>query len=180
MSEKLTEEVSLLDKTLYLIRVDSVEKVIVEGKDEAKLVLDSLAQNECNKLQSEWVRVFRRDQTDGMKVSISTQSQGILINGFVKTTKRLDCIPVPCAFLVKGRHDTNKLPSVMFANIKSELTEKLKLRRQHISPIDEENPEPTIPPPPLNSPVSKMKVDNETSKLLEAIYERKLADFSNE
>ena len=178
MSEKLTEEVSLLDKTLYLIRIDNVEKVIVEGKDEAKLVLDSLAQDECNKLQTDWVRVFRRDQTDGMKVSISTQSQGILINGFVKTTKRLDCIPVRCAFLVKGRHDTTKLPNVMFSNIKAELAEKLKVRRKYVSPEEEDCYIP--PPPPLNSPVSKLNINKDTSKMIEAIYERKLVDFPPE
>ena len=176
MGEKLTEEVSLLGKTLYLIRIDNIEKVIVEGKDEARLVLDSIAQEECNKLQSEWVRVFRRDQSDGMKVSISTQSQGVFVNGFVRTTKRIDCIPVPCAYLVKGRHDTTHIG--INTSLKSELIEKLKSRRRFISPDDDECDNFT-PPPPMNSPVSKIKIDDNTSKLLEAIYSKKLGEFES-
>jgi len=172
MTNNLTEEVSLTDKVLYLVRMDNEEKVIVEGKEQAMLVLDSLAQDECVKLQNDWVRVFRRDQADGMKVSISTQTQGVLVNGFVRTTKRLDCIPVPCAYLIKGRHEFKK-DNYSDNNFKKELMQKVQMRRKFISGDDIDD----IPCTPPNSPTyKKLTVNPETTKLLEAIYQNKKID----
>ena len=140
---KLTPEVSVSDKALYLIRIDGEELAFVNSVEEAKLVIDSIAAAEVKRLDDEWVKVFRRDQTDGKKVTLATQALGRVVNGAVRTAMRIDCIVVPCAKLLRGRHERmpvapprpkNEIPLAPTPGLGMELLEVLRKRRESIEP----------------------------------------------
>jgi len=103
--KKLTPELLMSEEMLYLIRVDGVELAFVNSEHIAKLAIDSLAASEVNKLENDTTKVYRRDQKDGKKINISTQSVGVILNGKVTTVKRIDYIPIKRAVLLHGRHE---------------------------------------------------------------------------
>ena len=102
---KITPEVRMDDKVLYLIRVDGEEMAFTNSSKEALLIVDSLAAAEQKRLGNEWTKVFRQDLNEGQKVVISTQSLGYAINGGIYKAVTIDFIPVGHSYLVKGRHE---------------------------------------------------------------------------
>lgn len=102
---KLTPEVTVTNKSLFLVRIDGTESMFVTTEADAKLAVDSIAASEVAKLEDESTKVFRRDQDDGKSVSISTQVLGYMVNGRVTTVMKIDFIAVPCARVIHGRHE---------------------------------------------------------------------------
>lgn len=101
---KVTPEVQVGGQYLYLVRVDKEEMAFVESKEEAILVVDSLAASEQNRLKDDWTEVFRQDTKEGREVVISTKALGYLVNGSLTKAVTIDCIPVCRASLIKNRH----------------------------------------------------------------------------
>lgn len=187
---KLTPEVILTKKILYLIKINGEEKIIVNEEDEAKLVMDSIADKEVKRLENEWTKVFRRDQPDGLKISIATQNLGIAFNGFVCTNTRIECTKVPCAQLLKGRLERTVNTEKINSMITPELLSKLKERREKfVEDISDEfdyldkvrlfrrNSAPDEPITPIHSPVEKQVFPNfkypTTTEFMEAIYKQR-------
>jgi hypothetical protein len=101
---KLTPEVHMNSKVLYLVRVDKEEVCFCKTEKEAVLVIDSLAAAVQKELTDEYTKVYREDIRDGEKVILSTQTLGFLINGGIHQAKVFDYVPVSQALYVKGRH----------------------------------------------------------------------------
>jgi hypothetical protein len=102
---KITPEVRMDSKVLFLIRVDGEEMAFSDSSREALLIVDSTAAAEQKRLEKEWVKVFREDLNGGQKVIISTQTLGYVTNGGIINAATIDFIPVGHAYLVKGRHE---------------------------------------------------------------------------
>lgn len=100
---KITSEVRMDDRILYLVRVDKEEMAFVDTEREAQLVVDSIAAAESKRLENDWVQVFRQDLDGGRKVIISTQALGIILNGSITKVCTIDFIPVGRVVLTKGR-----------------------------------------------------------------------------
>jgi len=108
MSEKVTKitpEVRMDSKVLFLIRMDGEEMAFSDSSKEALLIVDSIAAAEQKRLEDEWTKVFRQDLNEGQKVIISTQSLGYVANGGIYKAVAIDFIPVGHSYLVKGRHE---------------------------------------------------------------------------
>jgi hypothetical protein len=105
---KITPEVRMDSKVLFLIRVDGEEMAFSDSSREALLIVDSTAAAEQKRLECEWVKVFREDINNGQKVIISTQTLGYLTNGCINKAAVIDFIPVGHAYLVKGRHELHQ------------------------------------------------------------------------
>lgn len=100
---KITPEVNMTEKLFYLIRIDGEEAAIVDTYDNVKLVIDSLAASEENRLKKEgYSDVFRQDLENGHKVIISTQGRWF---GAMHSKVQIDYKPVGEAILIKGRHE---------------------------------------------------------------------------
>ena len=102
---KITPEVRMDSKVLFLIRMDGEEMAFADSSKEALLIVDSIAAAEQKRLEDEWTKVFREDLNEGHKVVISTQTLGYAVNGGIYKAVTIDLIPVGHAFLVKGRHE---------------------------------------------------------------------------
>jgi hypothetical protein len=106
---KITPEVRMDSKILFLIRVDGEEMAFSDSSREALLIVDSTAAAEQKRLECEWVKVFREDLNGGQKVVISTQTLGYITNGGINNAATIDFIPVGHAYLIKGRHELHQI-----------------------------------------------------------------------
>ena len=102
---KITPEVRMDAKILFLIRMDGEEMAFADSSKDALLIVDSLAAAEQKRLEGDWTKVFRQDLNDGQKVIISTQALGYSYNGGINKAVTIDFISVGHAFLIKGRHE---------------------------------------------------------------------------
>ena len=105
---KITPEVSMDSRMLFLIRIDGEEWAFVNSEEEAKLVIDSFAASEINRLENDKTEVYRKDSMDGKKIVISEKTLGMIYNSSVRDIMEIDFRPVGHAVLTKGRHE---LPS---------------------------------------------------------------------
>nr|QBK85634.1 MAG: hypothetical protein LCMAC101_02290 [Marseillevirus LCMAC101] len=102
---KITPEVSMDSRVLFLIRIDGEEWAFVNSEEEAKLVIDSFAASEVNRLESDKTEVYRKDSKDGKKIVISEKTLGMIYNSSVHSIMEIDFRPVSHAVLTKGRHE---------------------------------------------------------------------------
>lgn len=116
---KITPEVSMDSRVLYLVRINGVEMTFVNSKEEAKLVVDSLAAELSREIENKHTEVYRKDSADGTKVIISKQDLGSVFNSAIYQVKEIDFLPVGHSILSCGRHE---LPSIVVtaANYDSE------------------------------------------------------------
>lgn len=145
---KITPEVVTVNNIRFLVRQDEQELVFVDTEQEAKLVVDSFANAEQNRLTTPSVRVLRRDHDDGKKVELRTQTLGYIVNGRVLRETVIDYIPIGQAQVVKGRHSlegvwpksvSDSEPSSPHAVLSPDVLEKLaKFRRTYDSEDDSE------------------------------------------
>jgi len=105
---KITPEVNMDSRILYLVRINKEEMAFVNSEEEAKLVVDSIAAEEIRRLENDTTEVYRKDSKDGRNVRISKKDIGTLYNSSVYFVMEIDCLPVGHAILTKGRHE---LPS---------------------------------------------------------------------
>ena len=142
---KITPEVRMDSKTLYLIRMDGEEMAFSDSSKEAHLIVDSVAAAEQIRLKDEWTKVYRQDLNGGQKVVISTQALGYAVNGGIYKAATIDYIPVGHAFLIKGRHELpqeeeeeEEIASVPVPDILQKLAEEQDIVEDEES--DEEEP----------------------------------------
>ncbi len=107
--DQITPEIKLSNSSIFLIRINREETTFVYSEDEAKLVIDSMAAHEQQRLEDDiWTKVYRRDVNDGKKAIISTQKLGYLSDGNVVDVVILDFVQVTGCTLIKGRHEKPK------------------------------------------------------------------------
>jgi hypothetical protein len=102
---KITPEVNMDSRVLYLIRINKEEVAFVNSEEEAKLVVDSVAAGMIGELENKSTEVYRKDAADGAKVVISKKDLGTLYNSSVYSVMEIDFLPVGHAVLTKGRHE---------------------------------------------------------------------------
>ena len=107
---KITPEVNMDSRVLYLIRINKEETAFVNSEEEAKLVIDSIAAEMVREIEDKYTKVFREDSSEGDKVAISKQDLGTLYNSSIYKVMDIDFLPVGHAVLTKGRHE---LPSAV-------------------------------------------------------------------
>lgn len=107
-STKITSEVELDDKILFLVRIDGKEACFVDDESQAKLAVDSFAAFEQRRLSTSDFKVFRRDLENGRISTISTQSIGYIMNGPITKFVTIDYIPVGHALIINGRLEYSK------------------------------------------------------------------------
>jgi hypothetical protein len=91
---KVTEEVVMTGDLTYLIRIDGEEMAVSTDFEEAKMIIDSLANAEMKRLRNDWTQVFRHNENDDKKVIVSSQALGYVVNGSVYPTTTIDIVTV--------------------------------------------------------------------------------------
>ena len=102
---KITPEVDMDSRILYLIRINKEEVAFVNSEQEAKLVIDSVAAETVRKLEDKDTEIYRKDSNDGENVVISQKDLGTLYNSSIYPVMEIDFLPVGHAVLTKGRHE---------------------------------------------------------------------------
>lgn len=119
-SHALTPEVVITTKSLFLIRVDKNELILVDTEQDAKLAIDSIAHCEIKRLETDKsIRTFRRDESSGKNIVICTQALGALIDGPIIETMKIDFIPVNRAQLLRGRHERERDMNILKKTIET-------------------------------------------------------------
>ncbi len=100
---KLTPEVEVDSTIFYLVRIDKEVVGYTESEECAKVILDSFAAREMERMTDEWTKVTREDLQDGKKIVLSTQQLGRVYHGSMLPTMVLDFIAAPHLNLLKER-----------------------------------------------------------------------------
>ena len=131
---KITPEVNMDSRILYLIRINKEEMAFVNSEEEAKLVVDSIAAEEIRRLENDTTEVYRKDSKDGRNVRISKKDLGALYNSSVYFVMEIDYLPVGHAILTKGRHElpspTPLPPTLPPAKVLMESLERIRAEAQ--------------------------------------------------
>jgi len=107
---KITPEVNMDSRILYLVRINKEETAFVNSEAEAKLVIDSIAAEMVREIEDEFTEVYRKDSKEGERVVISKKDLGTLYNSSIYKVMEIDFLPVGHAVLTRGRHE---LPSAV-------------------------------------------------------------------
>ena len=102
---KITPEVNMDSRVLYLIRINKEETAFVNSEEEAKLVIDSIAAEMVRELETKSTEIYRKDSNDGENIVISKKDLGTLYNSSIYPIMEIDFLPVGHAILTKGRHE---------------------------------------------------------------------------
>lgn len=101
----ITPEVSMDSQISYLIRIDGQEMAFAKTEEEARLIIDSIANAETKRMTDEVTEIFRNDSKDENRVVLSRKDLGVLYNSSVYKVMEVDYIPVGHALLTRSRHE---------------------------------------------------------------------------
>lgn len=102
---KVTDEVSMTDKILYLVRINGEECMIVDTHDCAKLVADSIACKEITLMKKKFPakKIYREDEEN--RITICSQSKSWFGGENVPKVKCVvDTIAIGCGTLTKNKY----------------------------------------------------------------------------
>jgi len=91
-SLKLTNDIVLQDKKVFVIRIDKEAAFFIKNEEDAKTIMDSISEHEKRRLEDEWTKVYKK--TEGEKIILSTQKLGRVYNGYIIPVMTIDYIPI--------------------------------------------------------------------------------------
>jgi len=108
----ITPEVMMNDDILYLIKVDGEEHSFTKSKEEAKLIIDSLAQSYIKEYKKEYSdrKIYREEEEDCIRVL--TQSSNVFYTNAPKVRVIINFIPVGFSFLTRNRFELIKSENI--------------------------------------------------------------------
>jgi hypothetical protein len=112
-SYKVTNELMLNERIVYLLRINKEEMMIVLTEPDAKLAIDSLAVSEENRLKKVYPnrRVFREE--DERCIKVFTQTRGAIYDGSPNMKSEIDYIPIGCGVVVGNRFPIARIPDIL-------------------------------------------------------------------
>ena len=107
----ITPEVQTDGTFMYLVRVNGEEMAFIEG-DETKAILavDSVAAYEQRRIGGDMIKTYREDLNGGVKVVISKQELGRIMNGGIYVDTVVDMVRIPRVNLSRGRLSITTIP----------------------------------------------------------------------
>lgn len=116
--QSVTNQVSTTDDSMYLITGNGEEMFLVDNRDEALLVLDSLASHDVKIYEKRRdYKVFRQDLNNGEKIVVSTQTTGLLYDGPPKVKVTFEMKKLAVAVLTSSRKPIIKRETLEYVDV---------------------------------------------------------------